>query len=49
MFTAELEAIVSALLYIKSTTKRNKLVLVTQNPYRMPCCASGIIPQFRLL
>ena len=48
--TAELAAIVSALCYIKSTTKSNILViLVTINLHCMPCCPSGIIPLFKLL
>ena len=50
IFTAELEAIVSALRYIKITTKNNKfVVLVTLNLRCRPCCPSGITPQFRLL
>ena len=49
IFTAELEAIVSALRYIKSITNKKMLFLVTQNPHCRPCCPSGIIPQFRPL
>ena len=50
IFTAELEAIVSALRYIKITIKNNKfVVLVTLNLRCRPCCPSGITPQFRLL
>ena len=50
IFTAELEEIVSALSYIKSTAKNNKfVVLVTLNLHCMPCCLSGIITQFNLL
>ena len=50
IFTAELEAIVSVLRYIKITAKNNKfVVLVTLNLHFRPCCPSGIIPQFRLL
>ena len=50
IFTADLEAIVSALRYIKITVKNNKfVVLVTQNLRCRPWCPSGIIPQFRLL
>ena len=50
IFTAELEAIVSALRYIKITTKTiNLLFLVTLNLCCRPCCPSGITPQFRLL
>ena len=50
IFTAELEAIVSALRYIKITTKTiNLLFLVTLNLRCRPCCPSGITPQFRLL
>ena len=50
IFTAELEAIVSALRYVKSTTKRNKcIVLVTLNRHYRPCCPSGMTPLFKLL
>ena len=50
IFTAELEAIVSGLRYIKITTKTiNLLFLVTLNLCCRPCCPSGITPQFRLL
>ena len=50
IFTAELEAIVSALRYIKITIKTiNMLFLVTLNLRCRPCCPSGITPQFRLL
>ena len=50
IFTAELEVIVSDLRYVKITDKNNKVfVLVTLNQHCMPCCPSGIIPQFRLL
>ena len=50
IFTAELEAIVSALHYFKITVKNKKnVVLVTLNLRCKPCCPSGIIPQFRLL
>ena len=50
MFTAELEAIVSALRYIKITAKNNIFgVLVTLNLHCWPCCPSGIIPLFKLL
>ena len=40
IFTAELEAIVSALRSIKSTTKKKIVIFVTRNPHCMPC---GII------
>ena len=43
IFTAELEAIVSAFHYIKNTTKSNTFVLVTLIPHCMPCRPSGII------
>ena len=50
IFTAELEAIVSALRYIQITTKTiNLLFLVTLNLHCRSCCPSGITPQFRLL
>ena len=50
IFTAELEAIVSALRYIEITVKNNKCgVLLTLNLLCRPCCPSGIIPQLRLL
>ena len=50
IFTAELEAIVSALRYVKITAKNNTfVVLVTLNLRCRPCCPSEIIPQFRLL
>ena len=50
IFTTELEAIVSALRYIKITTKNNKcVVLVTLNLRCRPCCPSGIIQLFQLL
>ena len=46
IFTAELEAIVSALRYIKITTKTiNLLFLVTLNLRCRPCCPSVITPQ----
>ena len=48
--TAEQEAIVSALHYIKITAKNNTfIVLVTLNLRCRPCCPSGIIPLFKLL
>ena len=50
IFTAEREAIVSALCYIKITNKKNKcVVLVTLNLHCRLCCPSGIIPLFKLL
>ena len=50
IFTAELEAIVSALRYIKITAKNNIfVVLVPLNLHCRPCCPSGTVPQFRLL
>ena len=50
IFTAELEAIVSAFRYIPSTAYTNKLVvLVILNLHCMLCFPSGIIPLFNLL
>ena len=50
IFTAELEAIVTDLRYIKITDKNNTfIVLVTINMCCRPCCPSGIIPLFKLL
>ena len=50
VFTAELEAIVSALHYIKITAnKMHLLFLATLNLHCSLCCPSGIIPLFRLV
>ena len=49
IFTAELEAIVSALRYIQITAKNNNFFFVTLNLCCRPCCPNGNIPQLRLL
>ena len=49
IFTAELEAIVSALRCINITSKNNTFVFVALNMHCRPCCPSGIIPQLKLL
>ena len=51
IFTAELEAIVSALRYVKSTTKINKFVIFGDSKSALQALwdPSGIIPQFKLL
>ena len=50
IFTAELEAIVSALRYIKITAKNNKFVVFGDSNLRCrPCCPSGDHPTVQII